>query len=118
MKTSCGSTIRWRIRIIDGDELFLENQDGFRSIQPVKIKVTPGIRVDCVYMAHGFGSRSPHLNTGFLKGVSDAFIITRSGLDPISGCRGTRVNIYQRFTGQRDDHPSLLLTLPTETWTN
>ena len=97
-----------RMRIMDGDELFLENQDGFRSIQPVKIKVTPGIRVDCVYMAHGFGSRSPHLNTGFLKGVSDAFIMTRSGLDPVSGCRGMRIN-FVRFVkkGKTLDIPML-----------
>ena len=101
-------TVAGRMRIMDGDELFLENQDGLRSIQPVKIKVTPGIRVDCVYMAHGFGSRSPHLNTGFLKGVSDAFIITRSGLDPISGCRGTRIN-FVRFVkkGKTLDIPML-----------
>jgi thiosulfate reductase/polysulfide reductase chain A len=83
------------IHVQDGEKLFLENQDGIRSLQPVKIKVTPGIRVDCVFLAHGFGADSPFLSQGFNRGVSDNSLLTRSYPDPVSGARGIRVNFIR-----------------------
>lgn len=79
-----------------GERIFLENQDGIRSLKPIRVKLTPGIRKDCVYMVHGFGSRSPHLSLGFQRGVSDTSLMTLSRVDPFSGQRGMRVN-YVRF---------------------
>lgn len=79
-----------------GEELFFENQDGARSLKPVKIKATPGIRKDCVFMVHGFGSGSKHLSQGYNQGVSDSSLMTRGAADPISGTRGMRVN-FVRF---------------------
>lgn len=77
-------------------KLFLENQDGLRSLKPVKVKVTPGIRKDCVFTVHGFGSRSIFLSQGYNRGVSDNALMTRGVTDPISGTRGMRVN-FVRF---------------------
>ena len=85
-----------QIGVVDGDHLFLENQDGIRSVKPVKIKVTPGIRVDCVFLAHGFGSGSPFLRQAFNRGVADGSLLTRSFPDPVTGVRGMRVN-FVRF---------------------
>ncbi len=111
--------------IDDGDKLFLENQDGLRSIVPIKIKVTPGIRVDCVYMAHGFGCRSPFLRAAFNQGVSDTSLLTRSIPDPISGVRGLRVN-FIRFVKDDGticsvpdlDHPPEILRHHSRWWLN
>lgn len=84
------------MRLQEGERLFLENQDGIRSVRPVKIKVTPGIRVDCVFLAHGFGPGSPFLSQGFHRGVSDGSLMSRSHPDPTTGARGIRVN-FVRF---------------------
>ena len=78
--------------VADGARLYIENQDGVRSVRPVMVKVTPGIRPDCVYLPHGFGVMSPLLSRAFNAGVSDAAMITRSVPDPVSGVRGIRVN--------------------------
>jgi len=82
--------------IQDGESLFLENQDGIHSLKPVRIKVTPGIRIDTVYLAHGFGCRSLFMTRAFNRGVSDSSLITRSVPDPVSGVRGLRGN-FVRF---------------------
>ena len=84
------------LKIADNDNVFLENQDGVRSIQPIRVKVTPGIRWDCVFMVHGFGSRSMHLSRAFHRGISDSALMTRTAPDPIGGNRGLRVN-FVRF---------------------
>lgn len=86
--------------IKDGQRVFLENQDGIRSCKPVKVKVTPGIRPDCIYMVHGYGCRSALLKEGFDRGVSDTSLMTRSSKDPVSGVRGMRVN-FVRFVKAR-----------------
>lgn len=86
--------------IKDGQPVFLENQDGIRSFKPVKVKVTPGIRPDCIYMVHGYGCRSALLKEGFDRGVSDTSLMTRSSKDPVSGVRGMRVN-FVRFVKAR-----------------
>ncbi len=99
-----------KMNINNNDTLYLENQDGIRSVKPVKIKVTPGIRVDCVYLAHGFGCRSPFLSTAFNQGVSDASLLTRTAPDKISGVRGMRVNFIRLV---KDDKPLSIPQLDT-----
>ncbi len=79
-----------------GDEVILENQDGYRSEKPVKVFVTPGIRPDAVYLPHGFGSRSPMLKTAYGKGVSDTFLITHYEQEPMMGASSHRNN-FVRF---------------------
>lgn len=80
--------------LADGDYVWLENQDGARS-GPVKVKATPRIRPDAVFMAHGFGQQAPGLTNAYGKGASDAQLITRYALDPISGGAGLRVNFVK-----------------------
>ena len=77
-----------------GDRVWLENQDGVRS-GPVKVKATPRIRTDCVYIVHGFGHDAPGLTRAHRKGASDAMLQTRYALDPISGGAGLRVNFVK-----------------------
>ena len=83
-----------KIGIKDGDEIILENQDGKRSF-PVKAKVTPGIRPDCIYLPHGFGSRSPKLSRAYKKGASDQFLTTYYVQDPFMGASSHRTNFVR-----------------------
>ena len=97
-----------KMGVSDGEELFLENQDGIRSKRPVRLKVTPGIRSDCVYMVHGFGSASSHLRKGYNRGVSDTSLMLRGSSDPLTGARGTRLNFVRFFKNGRPlDFPAL-----------
>ncbi len=80
-----------KIGVKDGDSVIMENQDGYKS-NPVKVMVTPGIRPDTVYLAHGFGSRSPLLTKTYKKGASDQFMITNYEQDPFMGASGHRSN--------------------------
>jgi thiosulfate reductase / polysulfide reductase chain A len=89
-------TVARTMELVDGEYIILENQDGIRSIKGIKVKVTPGIRQDCVYMVHGYGARSSLLSQAFNRGVSDTYLMTRSKKDPISGVRGMRTN-FVRF---------------------
>ena len=72
----------------------LVNQDGVRS-NKIRARVTERIRKDCVFMVHGFGSRSRKLGNAFLKGADDQRLISRFALDPISGATGMRVNFVK-----------------------
>ncbi len=85
-----------KLGLKDGDEVVLENQDGYRSEKPVKVFVTPGIRPDCVYLPHGFGSRSPMLTRAYKQGVSDTFLITHYEQEPMMGASSHRNN-FVRF---------------------
>ena len=85
-----------RLGLKTGDEVILENQDGYRSERPVKVFVTPGIRPDAVYLPHGFGSRSPMLKTAYGHGVSDTFLVTHYEQDPFMGASSHRNN-FVRF---------------------
>ncbi|NND85422.1 MAG: molybdopterin-dependent oxidoreductase [Acidimicrobiia bacterium] len=77
--------------IEDGDEVWLENQDGARS-GPIRVKATQRIRSDAVFMPHGFGHNAPGLSKANGVGASDTALQTRYALDPISGGAGMRVN--------------------------
>ncbi|MGC8794375.1 MAG: molybdopterin-containing oxidoreductase family protein [Bryobacteraceae bacterium] len=78
----------------DGDRVILENQDGRRSL-PVVLRTTPGIRPDCAYMVHGFGQRAPGLRRANRRGASDAALMTRVALDPLTGATGMHVNFVR-----------------------
>ena len=80
--------------VANGDYVWLDNQDGVRS-GPIKVKATPRIRSDAVFMVHGFGQASPGLTRTVGKGASDAQLQTSYKLDPISGGAGMRVNFVR-----------------------
>ncbi len=82
------------LRLEEGDRVVLENQDGAASL-PVLVRVTPGIRRDCVYMVHGFGHRSRALRRAYRRGASDTALMTRIAVDPIMGGTGMRVNFVR-----------------------
>ena len=81
----------------DGQEIWLENQDGARS-GPIKVKATQRIRSDAVFMPHGFGHNAPGLTKVNGVGASDTELQTRYALDPISGGAGMRVNFVRILT--------------------
>ncbi len=58
----------------------------------MRVKATERIRPDCVYMVHGFGHTSRGLRHAYLKGASDAQLITRYATDPLMGGTGMNVN--------------------------
>jgi len=76
----------------NGQEVYLENQDGIRSTFPVKVRVTERIRWDSVYIVHGFGHDNKKLSRAYGKGASDAELITNVMMDPIMGGTGMRGN--------------------------
>ncbi len=88
------SAVAARFGITDGQVVTLENQDGVRSL-PISVRVTEGIRRDCAYMVHGFGTRAQGLTKAYKKGASDTDLITRVSIDPIMGATGMRVNFVR-----------------------
>jgi thiosulfate reductase/polysulfide reductase chain A len=78
----------------DGDRVVLENTDGVKSL-PIRVSVTEGIRADCAYMAHGFGSRARGMKRAFGKGASDTSLMSRVNVDPLMGGTGMRVNFVR-----------------------
>jgi thiosulfate reductase/polysulfide reductase chain A len=83
--------------VSEGQKVVLENQDGARSL-PVRVRVTSGIRHDCLYMVHGFGHQSRALRLAYHKGASDTNLMTRVKVDPIMGGTGMRVNFVRVLT--------------------
>jgi len=82
------------LRLADGERAVLENQDGVCSL-PIAVRVTPGIRRDCVYMVHGFGQESRGMRRAYRRGASDTQLMTRVGIDPVMGGTGMRVNFVR-----------------------
>ncbi len=78
----------------DGQRAVLENQDGAQSL-PVRVRITKGIRRDCVYMVHGFGHQSRELRKAYQRGASDTQLMTRVKVDPLMGGTGMRVNFVK-----------------------
>ncbi|RMH69595.1 MAG: nitrate reductase [Gemmatimonadetes bacterium] len=74
-----------------GDTIRLKNQDGVLS-NKVKVLATERIRTDCVYLVHGFGHKNKMLKRAYMKGASDAELITRYKIDPLMGGTGMNVN--------------------------
>lgn len=87
-------TVAANLGLRDGERILLENPDGVRE-GPVKLKVTPRIRPDAVYMVHGFGHKAPWMQRADGKGASDTALQTRYALDPISGGAGMRINFVR-----------------------
>ena len=81
--------------------VILENQDGTKSL-PISVRETEGIRNDCAYMVHGFGTRAED-HEAYKRGASDTDLITRVSIDPIMGATGMRVNFVRVLptTGER-----------------
>ena len=84
-----------RLGLKEGDRVSLVNQDGIKSRTTTSVKVTPGIREDCVYLHHGFGSMNPELTVGCNKGVDDQSLITKIAVDPETGAHGMRNNFVK-----------------------
>jgi len=81
---------RWSLD--NGQEIFLQNQDGVIGEFPVKVRVTERIRWDSVYIVHGFGHSNKQLTRAYGKGASDSELITRVMIDPVMGGTGMRGN--------------------------
>ncbi len=89
----------------DGEYVRLKNQDGVIS-DPVKLKVTPGIRPDMVHTYHGFGTQSPFLRLAYKKGMFENALITKIKLDPIMGGMAKRINFVKIIKdGKEIDFP-------------
>lgn len=80
-----------RYGLKSGEYVRLVNQDNIISNR-VKVKATERIRPECVYMVHGFGHTAKGLRHPFMKGASDAQLLTRYAVDPLMGGTGTNVN--------------------------
>lgn len=80
----------WDLR--NGQEIYLENQDGVVSDFPAKVRVTERTRYDSIYIVHGFGHSNKKLTRAHGKGISDSQLITRVLVDPIMGGTGMRGN--------------------------
>ncbi len=84
-----------RIGLKDGDTVGFVNQDGTESRTTTTIKTTPGIREDCVFMGHGYGSANPLMSVGVDAGVDDTSLITKITVDPETGAHGMRNNFVK-----------------------
>jgi thiosulfate reductase / polysulfide reductase chain A len=76
----------------NGEEVYLENQDGVVTSFPIKVRVTERIRPDSIYMIHGFGHSNKNLTRAHGKGASDSELITNVLIDPLMGGTGLRGN--------------------------
>ena len=84
-----------KIGLVDGDTVGFVNSEGVESTTTTTVKVTPGIRKDCVYMYHGYGSANPLMTIGVGAGVDDTSLITKLVIDPETGCHGMRNNFVK-----------------------
>jgi thiosulfate reductase/polysulfide reductase chain A len=84
-----------KLGLKEGDTVGLVNSDGFKSRTTTTLKVTPGIRKDAVYMAHGYGSVNPLLSVAVNAGVDDQSLITKLAVDPETGAHGMRNNFVK-----------------------
>jgi thiosulfate reductase/polysulfide reductase chain A len=75
----------------NGKHVRLINPQGVTS-DPIRVRVTERIRPDSVFMAHGFGHRSPRLRLTYGVGADDADLMTNVRIDPIMGGTGMRAN--------------------------
>lgn len=84
-----------KLSLVSGDRVYCVNSEGVKSRNTTIVKVTPGIRKDCVYMAHGYGSMNPALSVGAGAGMDDQALITKLAVDPETGCHGMRNNFVK-----------------------
>ncbi len=96
-----------KMNLKDGEYVRLKNQDG-ELTDPIKLKLTPGIRPDMVHMYHGFGEKSPFLKLAYKKGASDTDVVTKIVLDDIMGGMAKRVNFVKIVkNGKEIDFPKI-----------
>ena len=86
----------------NGQEVWLENQDGVVSTFAIKVRITERIRWDSVYMVHGFGNNNKNLTRAHGRGTSDTQLITNVMIDPVMGGTGMRGN-FVRFRTSNDE---------------
>ena len=79
----------------DGDVVGFINQEGIKSRTTTTVKTTPGIRIDSVFMAHGYGSANPLMSVGVDAGVDDTSLMTKITVDPETGAHGMRNNFVK-----------------------
>lgn len=79
----------------DGDRVTFVNSEGVKSLTSTPVKVTPGIRTDCVFMAHGFGTQNSAMTVAKDAGVDDQSLITLLAIDQETGCHGMRNNFVK-----------------------
>lgn len=84
-----------KVGLVDGDTVGVVNSEGVESTTTTTVKVTAGIRKDCVYMYHGYGSANPLMTIGVGAGVDDQALITKVAIDPETGCHGMRNNFVK-----------------------
>lgn len=84
-----------KLGLKDGDTVGLVNSEGFKSRTTTTVKITPGIRKDVVYMAHGYGTANPLMSVGVNAGVDDQSLITKIAVDPETGAHGMRNNFVK-----------------------
>ncbi len=84
-----------KLGIKDGDKVTMVNSEGVKSSSKSHALVTPGIREDCVFMAHGFGSKSDGMTVGKGAGMDDQELCTIRTVDPETGCNGMRNNFVK-----------------------
>lgn len=84
-----------KLGLKNGDVVGLVNSEGFKSRTTTTVKVTPGIRKDAVYMAHGYGSANPLMSVGVNAGIDDQSLITKIAIDPETGAHGMRNNFVK-----------------------
>jgi len=78
-----------------GDRVHCENQDGIRSRTDTVVMLTPGIRRDTVYMAHGYGTMNTAMTVAKDQGVDDTSLISKVVVDPETGAHGMRNNFVR-----------------------
>ena len=81
-----------KVGVKTGQRVKLKNQNGVVSTNDLEVKVTEGIRKDCVYMEAMAGSPSRFLSKAFGRGVSDGKLMTDRTKDPLIGTIGLRNN--------------------------
>lgn len=84
-----------KMGIADGDEVELINSEGVKSRNTSVVKTTPGIRKDCIYMAHGHGMNNPMMSKAYKSGIDDMLLISKVAIDPETGGHGMRNNFVK-----------------------
>ena len=80
-----------RLGLKTGDYVKLRNQDGIVS-NAVRVRVTERVGPDSVFIVHGFGHEDPRLRRASARGASDAQLMTKILIDPVTGATGMRGN--------------------------
>ena len=93
-------TIGRSMGLKDGQEVTVENQDGFKS-DKIKVLMTPGMRPDAVYLPHGFGGNDRGLLDYTRRQISDNHLISHYTVDPICGSTGLRVNFVRLMQNEQ-----------------